>query len=86
MKITQEKNKNIAFLCRKLNWEGMTPNTYPIYGIIYLLCNKISNGSVQNVPDISYLFEHFPEFDFGLEDNENADQSDVANESLQSSY
>ena len=35
-------------------------------------------------PDRSYLFEHFPDFDFGLEDNENADQSGLANESLQS--
>ena len=39
-------------------------------------CNKISNGRVQKVPHISYLFEHFP--DFGLEDNENADESSLA--------
>ena len=39
-------------------------------------CNKISNGRVQKVPHISYLFEHFP--DFGLEDNENADESGFA--------
>ena len=79
-----EKNNKIAFLCRKLKREGMIPNTYSINRIIRLSCNKISNGRVQKVPCISYLFEHFP--DFGLEDNENADESGFTNESLQCSY
>ena len=54
----------------------MIPNTYSVNGIIRLSCNKISNGRVQKVPHISYLFEHFP--DFGFEDNENADESGFA--------
>ena len=49
-------------------------------------CNRISNGSIQKVPHISNLFEQFPDFDFGLEDNKNADESSLANESFQSSY
>ena len=51
-----------------------------------LTCNKISNRRVQKVPLIGYLFEHFPDFDFGSESNENADKSGSADESLQSSY
>ena len=81
-----EENNKIAFLCRKLKREGMIANTYSANGIIRLSCNKISNGRIQKVPHISYLFEHFPDFDFGLEDNENADESGLANESLHSSY
>ena len=49
-------------------------------------CNKVSNGKFQKVPHISYIFEHFPDFGFGLEDNENTDENGLANESLQSSY
>ena len=64
----------------------MIANTYSANGIIRLSCNKISNRKIQKVPRISYLYEHFPDFDFGLEDNENADESSLANESLQSSY
>ena len=64
----------------------MIANTYSANGIIRLSCNKINNGKIQNVSHISYLFEPFPDFDFGLEDNENADESGLANESLQSSY
>ena len=71
-----EENNNIAFLCRKLKREGMIASSYSVNGIIRLSCNKISNGRVQKVPHISYLFEHFP--DFGLEDNENADESSLA--------
>ena len=71
-----EGNNKIAFFCWKLNREGVIPNTYSVNGIIRLSCNKISNGRVQKVPHISYLFEHFP--DFGLEDNENADESGFA--------
>ena len=71
-----EGNNKIAFFCWKLNREGVIPNTYSVNGIIRLSCNKISNGRVQKVPHISYLFEHFP--DFGLEDNENADESSLA--------
>ena len=70
----------------KLKREGMIANTYSANRIIRLSCNKISNGRIQKVSHISYLFEHFPDFDFGLEDNENADESGLANESLQSSY
>ena len=81
-----KENKKIVFLCKKLTREGMIANTYLANGIIRLSCNKISNGRIQKVPHISYLFEHFPDFDFGLEDNENADESGLANESLQSSY
>ena len=66
----------------------ITANNYLVNGFVRLSCNKISNGRVQKVPHISYLFEHFLDFDFGLEhnDNENADESGSANESLQSSY
>ena len=32
------------------------------------------------------LTGHFPDFDFGLKDNENADDSGLASESLQFSY
>ena len=74
-----EENSKIAFLCRKLEREGMIANTYSVNGIIWLSCNKISNGRVQRIPHISYLFEHFPDFDFGLEDNENSDENDLAN-------
>ena len=81
-----EENKKIVFLCKKLKREGMIGNTYSANEIICLSCNKISNGRIQKVPHISYLFEHFPDFDFGLEDNENADESGLANESLQSTY
>ena len=78
----------IAFMCRKLKQEWMIANTYSVNGIIHLSCNKISNGRAQKVPHISYLFKHFAYFDFGLEDNDNknADESGLANESLQSSY
>ena len=71
-----EGNNKIAFFCWKLKREGVILNTYSVNGIIRLSCNKISNGRVQKVPHISYLFEHFP--DFGLEDNENADESGFA--------
>ena len=71
-----EGNNKIAFFCWKLKREGVILNTYSVNGIIRLSCNKISNGRVQKVPHISYLFEHFP--DFGLEDNENADESSLA--------
>ena len=81
-----EENNKIAFLCRKLKQEGMITNTYSASRIIGLSCNKISAGRVQKFPHISYLFEHFLDIDFGLEDNENADESGLANESLQSSY
>ena len=64
----------------------MIANTYLTNGIICLSCKKISNGWIQKLPHISYLFEHFPDFDFSLEDNENADESGLANESLQSRY
>ena len=64
----------------------MIANTYSANGIIHLSCNKISDGRIQKVPHISYLFEHFPDFDLGVEDNENAGESSLANESLQSSY
>ena len=81
-----EENNKVAFLCRKLKREGMIANTYSVNGTICLSCNKISNERVQTVPHINNLFEHFPDFDFGLEDNENADESRLTNESLQSSY
>ena len=81
-----EENNNIAFLCRNLKREGMIANSYLVNGIIHLSCKRISNGRDQNVPHISYLSEHFPDFDFGLEDNENPDESGLTNESLQSSY
>ena len=87
-----EENSKIAFPCRKQKREEMlqiiTANNYLVNGFVRLSCNKISNGRVQKVPHISYLFEHFLDFDFGLEhnDNENADESGSANESLQSSY
>ena len=81
-----EQSNKIAFLCRKLKREGMIANTYSINGVIRLSCNKISNRRVQKVPLIGYLFEHFPDFDFGSESNENADKSGSADESLQSSY
>ena len=75
-------------MCRKLKQEWMIANTYSVNGIIHLSCDKISNGRAQKVPHISYLFKHFAYFDFGLEDNDNknADESGLANESLQSSY
>ena len=81
-----EQSNKIAFLCRKLKREGMIANTYSVNGVIRLSCNKISNRRVQKVPHISYLFEHFPDFDFSSEGNENADESGLANESLHSSY
>ena len=43
-------------------------------------------GGSKRFPHISYLFENFPDFDFGLENNENDDESEVADVSLQSSY
>ena len=81
-----EKNNKVAFLCRKLKQEGIIVNTYSVNGIIHLSCNKISNGRVQKVSHISYLLERFPDFDFGLKDNENADESSLGNQLLQSSY
>ena len=81
-----EGNNKISYLWRKLKREGMIANTYSANEIICLSCNKISNGRIQKVPHISYLFENFPHFDFGLEDNDNPDESGLAIESLQSSY
>ena len=81
-----EENNKIAFLCRKMKQEGMIANTYSVFGIIHLSYNKISNGRVQKVPHTSYFFEHFPDFDFGLEDNENVHESELANKLLQFSY
>ena len=81
-----EENNKIAFLCRKLKREGVITNTYTANGIVRLSCVSIKNGRIQKVPHISYLFENFPDFDFGLENNENDDESEVADVSLQSSY
>ena len=64
----------------------MIAYTYLANGIIRLSCNKVSNGRIQKDPHTSYLFEQFLDFDFGLEDNENPDESDFVNESLLSSY
>ena len=86
MKICRKKTANkIAFLCRKLKREGMIVNNYSVNGVIRLSCNKTSYGRVRKVPHLSYLFEHFPDFDFGLKVNESADESILANGSLQSS-
>ena len=81
-----EENNKIAFLCKKMKQEGMIANTYSVFGIICSSYNKISNGRVQKVPHKIYFFEHFPDFDFGLEDNENAHESELANKLLQFSY
>ena len=76
-----EENNNIAFLCRKLKQEGMIVITYSVIGIFaYHATKLVMEGSKR------FLFEHFSDFDFSLEDNENADEGSLANESLQSSY
>ena len=76
-----EENKNIAFLCRKPKLEGMIVITYSVIGIFaYHATKLVMEGSKR------FLFEHFSDFDFSLEDNENADEGSLANESLQSSY
>ena len=64
----------------------MIVNSYSVNGAIRLSCNKTGYGRFQKFPHLNYLFEHFPDFDFGLEDNESADESVLANGSLQSSY
>ena len=79
--LSRENNK-IAFLCRKLKREGMIVNTYSANGIICLSCKRW----IQKVPRISYLFENFPDFLLSLENNENADESSLSNESLQNYY
>ena len=76
-----EENNNIAFLCRKLKQEGMIVINYSVIGIFaYHATELVMEGSKR------FLFEHFSDFDFSLEDNENADEGSLANESLQSSY
>ena len=76
-----EENNNIAFLCRKLKQEGMIVINYSVIGIFaYHATKLVMEGSKR------FLFEHFSDFDFSLEDNENADEGSLANESLQSSY
>ena len=81
-----DENNKIAFLCRKLKREGIITSTNTANGIVRLSCNSIHNGRTQKVTHISYLLENFPDFDFGLENNEKNDESELADVSLQSSY
>ena len=64
----------------------MIANTYLANTTIRLSCNKINNEKIQKFPHINYLFKHFPDFNLGLEDNENPDKSGLASKLLQSSY